>query len=417
LPTETAEIRPVPSDEARLKSRFPDAVRVRAEFSRAELFESEYLLSQLFDDPGRWLLDARNIVPYMNGTAKAVLGLCDALYAGRATAETTLWVRRDAADFHQIEQRYASWNIVVEAPADRFAAALRLSQPWQMSEVWDLGRLAAVNVFLMLDTIAWDIGYEALAGLDATWQYIATHADGLIFISEFSRQRFLTRFALSADVQTCVVHLSLDAHDYLDLKDRDRPDEPYWLVVGNTYDHKHVGSTIDLLTRAFPTRRFVALGDTRPGRSDRVIRLTSGTTDEERLQSTYAGADLTIYPSFYEGFGLPLVNALAWGRTVVARESALVREIAAAYHGPGRLVTYSDETELIDCLCRLAHGVPVPEVRLAGDGSGRVPFGWGAAGDGIVAFVESLIRKASPGQMRARAAMVALTGRRMVMER
>jgi glycosyltransferase involved in cell wall biosynthesis len=414
MATETAEIRPVPSDEALLKSRFPDFVQARTEFSRAEVFEAEYLVSQLFDAPGRWLLDARNIGPYVDGTVKAFLGLCDAFYARHATAETTLWVRRDAADFHELEQRYTRWSIVFDAPADRFAAAVRLSQPWSMTEALDLGRLAAVNVFLMLDTIAWDIVYAASPGLDATWQYVATHSDGILFISEFSRQRFLARFATSPGVQTGVVHLSLDVEDYLDRKDRDRPDGPYWLVVGNTYDHKHVRSTLDLLTRAFPTRRFVALGDTGPARSDMVTRLTSGATEEQRLQSTYAGADVTIYPSFYEGFGLPIVNALAWGCTVVARESALVREIAAAYHGPGRLVTYADEAGLIDSLCRLVHGRPVPEVPLGDNGAGRVPAGWAAASETIVAFVDRLIRKASPGQMRARAALVAMTGRRMI---
>ena len=412
LSADTAEIRPAPSDHALITSRFPDVERARAEFSRSEAFAVEHLVSQLFDNPGRWLLDARNVGASVNGTVKAALGLCDALYARHNTAATTLWVRRDAADVHDLEQRYSRWNVVVDAPVERFAAALRLSQPWHMSDVSDLGRLAAVNVFLMLDTISWDIVYEAPAGLDATWQYIATHSDGLLFISEFSRQRFLTRFVLSPNVQTGVVHLSLDAQDYLDRRVRGRPDEPYWLVVGNPYDHKHVVPTLDLLTRAFPTRRFVALGANGPSRSESVTRLTSGATAEEQLQSTYAGAEVTIYPSFYEGFGLPIVNALAWGGTVVARESGLVREIAEAYQGPGRLMTYSDEVALIDCLCRLVHRRPVLQVPLADNCIDREPSGWTAASESIVAFVDGLIRTASPAQMRARAALLALTARR-----
>ena len=100
------------------------------------------------------------------------------------------------------------------------------------------------------------------------------------------------------------------------------------------------------------------------------------------------------------------------------RESALVREIAAAYQGPGRLVTYSDETGLIDCLCRLVHGRPVSEVPLANNRMGRAPSGWTAAGESTVAFVDSLIRTASPVQIRARAALGVLTGRSdQVMER
>ena len=82
-----------------------------------------------------------------------------------------------------------------------------------------------------------------------------------------------------------------------------------------------------------------------------------------------------MFPSFYEGFGLPVLNALAYGRTVVARDSALVREIVGAYRGPGRLVTYESETDLIDRLLRLEHNRPVAEIPLARD-CGEPPFDW-----------------------------------------
>ena len=107
----------------------------------------------------------------MNGTVKATLGICDGLYAARRGPEMTLWVTAAAADYHELERRYAGWRIITSPPADRFGAALRLSQPWQLTEALDLHALAPVNVFLMLDTIAWDVVYPALGGLEKTWRY------------------------------------------------------------------------------------------------------------------------------------------------------------------------------------------------------------------------------------------------------
>ena len=150
----------------------------------------------------------------MNGTVKATLGICDGLHAARGGADMTLWVTAAAADYHELERRYAGWRIITSPPADRFGAALRLSQPSQLTEALDLHALAPVNVFVILDTIAWDVVYPELGEREKTWRYLAAYADGLLFISEFSRQRFQARFALSPPVRSRVVHLSLDPADY-----------------------------------------------------------------------------------------------------------------------------------------------------------------------------------------------------------
>ena len=57
--------------------------------------------------------------------------------------------------------------------------------------------------------------------------------------------------------------------------------------------------------------------------SNRVIIMP--TVDNATLPSLYAGAAATVYPSWYEGFGLPVIESLAAGRpTVVSSVAALV---------------------------------------------------------------------------------------------
>ena len=406
---DAAELQPDPKDVAVIQSAFPE-LGVKREFSRAEVVDNERLVSQFFDGPDRWLLDGRNLPAYMNGTAKAALGICDGLYAARRGPGKCLWVTAAAAEHHALARRYADWRIVTSTPEECFGAVFRLSQPWHLTEALDLHALAPVNVFLMLDTIAWDAIYPAPVGLETTWRYVASHADGVLFISEFSRQRFQARFALSPSVRSGVVHLSLDPADYQTEVDLSVPPDPYWLIVGNAYDHKFVRPTVDLVTRAFPGKRVVAVGDRGLRRGPRVTPLESGPIDETRMQTLFATAEIVVFPSFYEGFGLPVVNALAYGRTVVARDSALMREIGGAYRGPGRLVVYEGEIDLIEYLSRLEHDRPVPEIPLARDGEGP-PFGWAQAARDIEVFISSLVRNVSPAQTRARAALIGLLGR------
>jgi len=408
---DSAEVPPDATDVAVIRSRFPELEKARREFSRAETFENERLVSQFFDGPKRWLLDGRNLAAngYVNGTVKATLGICDGLHAARGGSDMTLWVTAAAADHHELERRFAGWRIITSPPADRFGAALRLSQPWTLTEALDLHALAPVNVFVMLDTIAWDVVYPSFGALEKTWRYLAAYADGLLFISEFSRQRFKARFALSPSTRSRAVHLSLDPVDYVADVGHSVASDPYWLVVGNSYDHKFLTPTLDLITRAFPGKNLIAVGEKGPKRGPCVTQLESGSTDEPRMQALYANAEIVVLPSFYEGFGLPIVNALAYGRTVVARDSALVREIGGLYQGPGRLVVYESEIDLIKRLSRLAHGRPVPEVPLARDGKGP-PFGWSQAGHAIDGFLGALVQEASVTQTRARAALNSMLG-------
>jgi O-antigen biosynthesis alpha-1,3-mannosyltransferase len=49
---------------------------------------------------------------------------------------------------------------------------------------------------------------------------------------------------------------------------------------------------------------------------------------DELLPGLYAGAAAVVYPSWYEGFGLPVLEALAAGVPVVASDVPALREVA-----------------------------------------------------------------------------------------
>jgi glycosyltransferase involved in cell wall biosynthesis len=48
---------------------------------------------------------------------------------------------------------------------------------------------------------------------------------------------------------------------------------------------------------------------------------------EQRLQALYRGAAALVYPSLYEGFGLPVLEAMASGTPVIASRAASMPEV------------------------------------------------------------------------------------------
>ncbi len=63
------------------------------------------------------------------------------------------------------------------------------------------------------------------------------------------------------------------------------------------------------------------------GFRDRI--LTAGYVDSEDLPALYCASRVFVYPSFYEGFGLPLVEAMACGAPVVASSVSSIPEVVA----------------------------------------------------------------------------------------
>lgn len=99
----------------------------------------------------------------------------------------------------------------------------------------------------------------------------------------------------------------------------------------------------------------------------------TGYVADEHLPALYSGADLFAFPSLYEGFGLPVLEAMACGAPVVTSNTSSLPEVTG---DAALLVDPTDVAQLADAMC-LVLSQPALAAELRAKGLARaVQFSW-----------------------------------------
>jgi glycosyltransferase involved in cell wall biosynthesis len=187
--------------------------------------------------------------------------------------------------------------------------------------------LCSINIFF--DTIAQDIPSLRSPRTEAIWYDLTRVYRNVVFISDASRRTFRARYPVRG-AGLHAIHPSLDIANYGPDTLNEPPEKnARVLVVGNKFPHKDIAHTMELITGAGADNSLAydVLTDSPLEPSDRVAIHKSGSLAQSEITRLYSSCKLVLYPSYYEGFGLPLMEALHFGRPVIARYAPLYEEL------------------------------------------------------------------------------------------
>lgn len=216
----------------------------------------------------------------------------------------------------------------------RFDLLFKPSQIFTWPELYRMVRLGGRIAYTHLDIIAVRCDYLSGPNTRALFKTAAQLADRVITISEFSKQDFAAFYGTPFPFE--VIHLGTH-HD----PPVNSNAGGHVLVVGNRFHHKAVQRAVAELQGV---GHVVALGVEEASGSE-TRWLASGALSRSAVAELYDHAAVVVYPSFYEGFGMPIVDAIARGLRVVALDSAVNQEIRALTDSD-YLVLVKDHTEM-----------------------------------------------------------------------
>jgi glycosyltransferase involved in cell wall biosynthesis len=184
-------------------------------------------------------------------------------------------------------------------------------------------------------------------------------AEKIIAVSEFTRKDIISKMGVKEN-KTIVIYEGYEIQKNSPENDKRGNDfsskydimKPYIIYVGNAYPHKNLEKlclAFDLLQKKFDGLKLLLVGESdyfydclEKFVKEKQIKniIFTGFVDDIELDYLYKNAECFVFPSLYEGFGLPPLEALSRGTAVACSMAGSIPEITG-----GKVEYFNPEEE------------------------------------------------------------------------
>lgn len=341
-----------------LLERYPEYERKVAEYGQFHIDPVDLFAGLYAPHRPRLLFDLFHLTARHSGTSEFALNLLREVH--RLTeAEFDLYVGIDEAQAF-FSQELRGYRIYQDRPNLTMTFDL-LYKPCQVFTWIDFARmtrLAPRIAYTLQDIIGVRCEYLSGANRDILFLKTAELADLVFTISKFSQTDFNAFY--DTELPMHVIYHGTNAGE----TEGEFQDGEYVLVMGNAFAHKGVSDALEHLDVDLPV---TILGGTKfkspPPKNVRVLE--SGSRSRQQMRDLLVRARVVVYPSHYEGFGLPVVDALALGKPVVVIDSEVNRELGNLFQDANlhRISSLERLSQTVETLFREAPVRPTKPVR------------------------------------------------------
>ena len=224
-------------------------------------------------------------------------------------------------------------------------------------------------------------------------RHAAKHCEKLITVSESTRNDLLKVFPhiskLAERTQVVYEAATVSMKDNPEIFRKFQLDKPYFLYLGELRPHKNVERVIQafmqfktqtapdddirLIVAGKPHKSFVMPADAR--RDDLIF---TGYVKDDDAYTLYSNALAFCLPSLYEGFGLPILEAMKCGCPVITSDCSSTAEVAGE---AGVLVDPLNVTQIADAMKRIYTDESFRKELVEKGHAREKEFSWGTAAE------------------------------------
>ena len=165
----------------------------------------------------------------------------------------------------------------------------------------------------------------------------------IITVSEFSKKEILRFYPFIKEKKISIAYNAADEKFFQFQSQDSVPTKPFALTVSSLDPRKNFGRLIEAFKDIKDFSLYIVGSQNRIFTQENGMTATEGTihflgrVSDEELVRLYNQATCFIFPSIYEGFGLPTIEAMKCGCPVLASDIPVMREVcgdAAIYFNP-----------------------------------------------------------------------------------
>lgn len=312
-----------------LQKRYPEYPRKVEDYLRFDIDPVEHFARLYKPHRPRILYDLFHLPLAYNGTTEFGLNLLRELSC-LLESEFDLSVGLSYEALALFSPELQGYTFYMDAPGanEVFDLLFKPAQIFTWQDYERTIRLAPRIAYTLQDIIAVRCEYLNSPQQQTIFRKAAELFDQVFTISRASHSDFEAFYGM-----TMPMRLIYHGTDVGVVAENIEADE-YILVVGNHYFHKGVEEAVEQLAGGCPV---VVLGGpcSEPAKTpSNVRRVRSGHLPRQYLRQLFVKAQMVVYPSHYEGCGLPVLDALALGKPVITLDTEANREILKLTRSP-----------------------------------------------------------------------------------
>ena len=343
------------------------------------------------------------MVSAKNGTTEHSLALLEHIYPkASSTYDFHIAVNSAANKYFSLSDRYQ--NVIITDCFDlpvRFDCIYVPYQIFEYEHLFMLNRFGLKYIVDILDIISVRSNYLRHKDLKPIFRTAITYADGILFNTSAVWEDIQNYFLIEKKNQiVSPMHISKSCHhdsgfklNEYEKKIADGLPDGFIFIIGNSYYHKalgvalkHIKSDHSIVTFGCD-KKFIEQFDID---TKNITFIESGNLSDDFVNYLYQKCKCIVFPSQYEGFGLPVLSAMLYNKPVILFNSSTNREVTANFQDK-RLFHFFDHFNELNFKIKQAYAMQCddkhkkPPVSLARE--------WHNVADETINFIDDVLNK------------------------